>query len=65
MKTRGKERGARRAPTLLIIIDLHILPLFLQQHEGDGDGKKNEKTSKNKNTKIGGKKEELKGFAPA
>jgi len=30
MKTRGKERGARRAPTLLIVIDLHILLLFLQ-----------------------------------
>jgi len=34
MKTRGKERGARRTPTLLIVTDLHILPLFLQQHKG-------------------------------
>jgi hypothetical protein len=55
----GKERGARRASTLLTITDLHILPLFLQQHEGDGDGKKNE------NTKIGGRKEELGGLAPS
>jgi hypothetical protein len=61
----GKERGAKRAPTLLTIIDLHILPLFLQQHEGDGDGKTNGKTSKNENTKIGRRKEELGGLAPS
>jgi hypothetical protein len=63
MKTRGKERGVRRAPTLLTIIDLHILPLFLQQHEGDGDGKTNVQTSKN--TKTGGRKEELGRFTPS
>jgi len=61
----GKERGAKRAPTLLTNIDLHILPLFLQQHEGDGDGKTNGETSKNENTKIGGRKEELGGLTPS
>jgi hypothetical protein len=64
MKTRGKERGARRAPTLLTITDLHILPLFLQQHEGNGDGKTNGQTSKNENTKTRGRKEESEGLAP-
>jgi hypothetical protein len=39
MKTRGKERGVERAPTFLIVTNLHTLPLFLQQHEFDGDGK--------------------------
>jgi hypothetical protein len=39
--------------------------LFLQQHEGDGDGKTNEQTNKNEKTKIGGRKEELGGFTPS
>jgi len=39
--------------------------LFLQEHEGDGDGKANEETSKNENTKIGRRKEELGGLAPS
>jgi hypothetical protein len=38
MKIRGNERGARRALAFLTVTNLHILPLFLQQHEGDGDG---------------------------
>jgi hypothetical protein len=41
MNPRGKERGVGRAPTFLIITNLHILPLFLQQHKGDGDDKTN------------------------
>jgi len=49
----------------LTITDLHILPLFLQQHEGDGDGKTNGKTSKNENTKIGRRKEELGRLTPS
>jgi hypothetical protein len=39
--------------------------LFLQQHEGDGDGKTNEETSKNENTKIGRRKEELGRLTPS
>jgi hypothetical protein len=39
MKIRGNERGIGRVLALLTVTNLHILPLFLQQHEGDGDGK--------------------------
>jgi len=38
-QTRGKERRVGTAPTFLIVTNLHILPLFLQQHEFAGDGK--------------------------
>lgn len=41
MKTKGKERGVGRAPTLLIVTNLHTFPLFVQQHEHNGDGKTN------------------------
>jgi len=41
MKTRGKEEGTARALALLIVINFHILPLFLEQHKGDGDDKTN------------------------
>jgi hypothetical protein len=65
MKIRGNERGIGRVLALLTVTNLHILPLFLQQHEGDGDGKTNEQTNKNEKTKIGGRKEELGGFTPS
>jgi len=61
----GKERRARKAPTLLTITNFHILTLFLQQHENNGDGKTNRQTSKNKNTKMRGRKEESKGLTPS
>jgi hypothetical protein len=53
MKIKGNERGVRRVLALLTIINLHILPLFLQQHEGngDGDGKIDRQRCKNKKHK--------------